>query len=180
MAYTHYWRVAPELDPAAFARIAADFEDMAAPIEHLGVDLAGGDGQGGPVIRGGQGGQVLFNGRSRRRVHPHEPPRPGTAAGCILESDCDGDLSYETFALAQKTDVSDPRRLDNGRIFRFCKTARRPYDIAVKVCLIIADRHLGDAISIGSDGGMDDWQDAMLLCQHFLGYGAGFVLEELK
>ncbi len=55
------------------------------------------------------------------------------------------DLSHETFAIEREV-VSD---------FIFCKTARKPYDVAVVACLIEA-KHLGIIDSWDSDGKEND------------------------
>src|ERR1035437_3892611 len=34
----------------------------------------------------------------------------------------------------------------------FCKTEHQPYDLCVQVALIILKRHLGESITVGSDG----------------------------
>lgn len=92
--------------------------------------------------------------------------------GVQLQSDCDenpsafevtpervqfnGDssrnLDHETFSLSKTKTY-----LTSG----FCKTARKPYDIAVCGCLILAHRHFPGAYCIGSDGYVQDWQNAL-------------------
>ena len=44
--------------------------------------------------------------------------------------------------------------------------------------LVIAKHYLGNAIEVTSDGEMKDWKDAMMICEHFLGYGGDFKLDE--
>jgi hypothetical protein len=74
--------------------------------------------------------------------------------------------------------VEDEERPDAQWLyFHFCKTAYKPYDLAVQVCLVIAAHHLGDAILVSSDGSQEQWQDAIALCQSVLGYGGGFRLD---
>lgn len=111
---------------------------------------------------------------------------------------CGGDCSHETFSLEQKLDSTyemEPKgeyagytnadgikkkTPDNevGKYFQCTKTAFKPYDLAVTVCLVIAKQHLGDQIVIHSDGDMENWHEAMQLCHHFLGYGKGFSLDD--
>lgn len=64
---------------------------------------------------------------------------------------------YESFILTP--DVSS---------FEFCKTQFRPYDALVCATLIAAKHHLGDAISIKSDGDWSEWDDGRVL------YGRAF------
>lgn len=65
--------------------------------------------------------------------------------------------------------------------FDFCKTERKPYDIAVCTLLIIAKHHLKNMFIVRSDGEIENdyntWKNAMKLCQKFLGYGLDFKLD---
>ena len=51
----------------------------------------------------------------------------------------------------------------DGVDFNFCKTAQKPYDIAVTASLIHAKKVFGDKIKISSDGDWSDWQGGKLL-----------------
>ena len=84
-----------------------------------------------------------------------------------------GELAHESFLLERVTDISGftQRDDDDGLIFKFCKTAQKPYDIAVCSALIIAKKHFGESIRISSDGENHDWQEAKTLCENTLGYG---------
>jgi hypothetical protein len=84
-----------------------------------------------------------------------------------------GELSHETFCLERVTDITGftQRDDDNGLIFKFCKTAQKPYDIAVCSALIIAKRYFGESIMISSDGDNAEWKESKALCQKILGYG---------
>ena len=96
-----------------------------------------------------------------------------------------GDLSHETFYLERewKDDSYKSSWLDEDRpkthdYFTFCKTAQKPYDIAVCGALIIAKKHFGDNVIITSDGDDDNWEDARDEVQFVLGYGEDFHLPE--
>jgi hypothetical protein len=52
----------------------------------------------------------------------------------------------------------------------FCKTNRGEYDLSVQVFLLIAKMHLKSRIHVSTDGEQDDWQKAMDICSHMLGY----------
>ncbi len=54
--------------------------------------------------------------------------------------------------------------------FEFTKTARKPYDIVVQCCLILAKKHFGKEIAISSDGAKDDWTDAINIIEKNFGY----------
>jgi hypothetical protein len=56
----------------------------------------------------------------------------------------------------------------------FCKTAFKPYDVAVTAALLIAKHHWGESFEIRSCGSDAQWWDAKLICQRVLGYGALF------
>ena len=119
-------------------------------------------------------------------------------AGLTLNSrTCGGDCSHETFNLPQAIkpdnyhkqtgEISyidangEPKYTEKNRVGKYfdcCKTAYKPYDLAVNICLIIAKHYLGDKMVISSDGEMDQWRDAIEICQHFLGYGADFRLDD--
>lgn len=90
-----------------------------------------------------------------------------------------GDDGHETFYLPKVYTRKMPSSLSHLNLpFQFCKTARKPYDINVCCCLIIAKHHLGDDIRVNSDGSLNDWKEAMEKCQEHLGYGAYFYLDE--
>lgn len=86
-----------------------------------------------------------------------------------------GEYAHETFCL-ERIDSEFERRLnkDESLAFSFCKTARKPYDIAVCCALIIGAKHL--PIRVESDGD-EEWEDAKRLCQETLGYGEQFQFD---
>ena len=83
-----------------------------------------------------------------------------------------GRSSCEPFEIAR---IEFDRR---GResVSSFCKTGQAQYDICVQVALIVLKHHLGDAVTIDSDGDDGDWRQARRLCQEGLGYGEDFRL----
>ena len=54
--------------------------------------------------------------------------------------------------------------------FECTKTARKPYDIVVQCCLILAKKHLGKEIAVSSDGGEDEWTEAIRIIEKNFGY----------
>lgn len=194
MGYTHYWYSEPEFDREKFAAIAGDFKKLIKPLEHVGVELAGGFGTGRPLIRDDE---IRFNGieecgHDSRKLGITWPGRNAGGvnmttnvvagkwlAGTELETrTCGGNCSHETFDLRQAYGITDFDRdvfehyaEKDLRHFEYTKTAYKPYDLAVTACLIIADHYLDDAIRVSSDGYDRDWKDAQMLCLHFLGYG---------
>jgi len=58
---------------------------------------------------------------------------------------------------------------EEGKVFGFCKTGHRPYDLAVTAFLLVAKFHLGDALRLRSDGDLVDWVAAGTLVEGVLG-----------
>jgi len=69
-----------------------------------------------------------------------------------------GDGEYETFHLAA-----------GAQTFEFCKTAMKPYDLAVTAVLLIAKHH-HKAFDVSSDGKPEEWAPAKKLVKKVLGY----------
>ena len=206
MGYTHYWYRTKTFTPAKFKAVVADFQKTLSVLEHLGVKLAGGGGEGQPIITNEE---IRFNGLEKcghvqrdlgitwpsdkaQGVAPlilqHRNGNDSKAnvdgnwfAGLTLDArTCGGDCSHETFLLTKsiRSHLGTPNEPQaNGKYFDFCKTAYKPYDLAVNITLIIAKHHLGEQIVVSSDGELAQWKDSMTICQHFLGYGADFKLK---
>ncbi len=202
MGYTHYYYTSKEFDFVGFNEVVRDFKKMIPVLEHLGVKLANACGDDKPIINGDE---ITFNGLTKCGHQNRDLgitwPKPtangvlkngiGTKlqqitqsnwfAGAQLESRvCGGDCSHETFSLERTHTIPDYKqsRLEEGKlIFECTKTAYKPYDLAVNVALIIASHRLGNQIKIGSDGEMQNWEEAIQLCEHFLGYGKEFNLK---
>ena len=60
--------------------------------------------------------------------------------------------AHETFSIDIRTQEED-----------FCKTAQKPYDMAVTASLILAKKIFGEDIEIRSDGNWSDWESGQLL-----------------
>jgi hypothetical protein len=198
MGYTHYWYREKEISFSPFSAIVKDFKTLLPLFKVLDVKLADGRGEGEPVITDEE---ITFNG-SVHCGHPvnHEIvipwPAPDTKngvapssggaiagnwfAGVLLnQRTCDGDCSYETFDFPRIFDP-DFKQYEEGTkmLFDFCKTAYRPYDLAVTTFLIIAKHHMKKDIRVSSDGEIKDWWDAATICQNALGYGHDFKLRD--
>jgi hypothetical protein len=108
---------------------------------------------------------------------------------------CDGDCSHETFSFPRSLPSSErplgrisyyeangtPVYRDSkeiGRFFQFCKTAYKPYDLAVTVFLVIAKHYLGERLLVSSDGEIQHWTEAVGICNRAFGYGDDFKLED--
>jgi len=202
MGYTHYWRRTRAFEREQFEMVTADVARVVPALAQLGVPLAGPCGNGLPELNADA---ICFNGvrecaHERRQlglawpgagangvclVYEHGPGGDTDVGGLwfagqyVRERTCEGDCSYESFFLPRVFEVGQWQKPDEqGLFFAFCKTAYRPYDLAVQVCLVIAAHHLGAEIAVSSDGSMEEWQDAIALCQEVLGYGGEFRLCE--
>lgn len=160
MGYTHYWYRAPTLTPGAFRGWVKDVQllnDQLPPFTTSGggyyadkrLSVHGPDGRGDAVIRDDL---VAFNGRNGGR------------------SSLD-DLAHETFYMPRQLDPEPYRTVDeHGRVFEFCKTSRKPYDLFVTAALIALKEHF-PGVYVLSDGGASDWEEGIALTKRVLGYG---------
>jgi hypothetical protein len=186
MGYCHYWEIEQEVDQETFSRIVVDVQRVVLALDDMGVRLAGPLGRGLPEI---DANHIAFNGLwDCGHVANQEISIPFPAAdakgvgnsinavagsyfgmGTLLRHrTCDGNCSYETFRLAR--DCEDISRVINGRYSDSCKTAFRPYDLAVQCVLLIAKHHLKERIQVWSGGSDFHWNDARLLCYVHLDY----------
>jgi hypothetical protein len=146
MGYTHYWYRKKIIDEDIFKNIVDDFKKLLNKT-NIPTLLADWNGDGEPDI---DYTEVRFNGKQPEDDH-------------------------ETFVFEQNMDIEN-KISKEGKYFVFCKTARKPYDIAVTTFLLIAKYYLGDDIKVSSDGIKEDWNEADVLVRHILKYD---VLEEI-
>ena len=152
MGYEHYYRVVPEFDLEKFALVARDFGRLLAPIKKAGANLGSGHAAGRPTVNRNK---IQFNGLEREDGHCEE-------------------FTLERQLLAKRV----YSKKANGKFNQAVKTRRKPYDLAVMACLVVAKRHLGSGIIVNSDGSLEDWRKAIELCEEVLGYGADFAFED--
>lgn len=172
MGYTHYFRRRElEHDAGRFAAFVEDVKKALANLPKFSLSsgacyaenkllLAGGDGIGKPEITNEV---VCFNGRKA------------------------GDMWHESFVIEQKVEFEAGSYGDHqreqfkkeGDVFSFCKTARKPYDLAVQICLILYKKHFGELVAISSDGDEDDWVEAFKFTAEKFGI-VGKMGEELE
>lgn len=197
MGYTHYWRRPLTIPSDIFHAIRTDFERLILPLADSDVHLAGGLGEGLPII---SDDRLWFNG-VRDCGHPKNDaivvPYPSDDACGVgpsvnaIEDDsdglttkirhrcCNGSCSYETFSLPQYLQPDSGEQPDpNGLYIEYTKTAFRPYDIAVTAALLIAKNYLKDQFVVHSNGLDPQWHDAKHICQKILGYGGWFGIVE--
>ncbi len=192
MGYTHYWYRPEELPEATFITVAKDLLVLRSELEKGGYYLAGWDGTGEPEINETK---ISFNGKrdcghQRRNLgiawpaagakgaSPDGQPAGSWFAGAQLSTrTCGGDCSHETFLMeriVKRQDWATPR--PDGFVFSCCKTAFKPYDLAVTAALVIAKQHFGKLIEVHSDGDEENWNDAREICMALFEYGSTFRL----
>lgn len=197
MGYTHYWRRPRLINEKIYGRIIDDFgKTLPELAKH--IDLADSDGEGMPWIDKNTG-QVHFNGREACGHDRYElgiawltenaggvaGPNEKTAkgrwgAGALIEQrQCSGDCSHENFIFDRdRGKPEDWEKPKEGLYFDFCKTAFKPYDLAVITFLIIAKHYLDYALKVSSEGTNQQWFDGKMLCQIVLGYGLEYQIDK--
>jgi len=103
----------------------------------------------------------------------YDVPRPAVFSEDVVRFNGINDDGHETFYLPLETHDGSPY---DGRIFAFCKTARKPYDLLVTACLIMAKHHFGKDVCVTSDGEQSDWDAGRGLCLSALGHDKPFKL----
>lgn len=150
MGYSHFWERPKELDLTQFINFSNDVRKIFEVSIENRITLA--DGQGKTTKPVSDDNVVCFNGL--------------------------GSNSYETFFLPR---VFEPMKWmkpsESGLYFHFCKTNRKPYDLTVMAVLIAFKHHFKEAI-VTSDGEIESWTPAKILCQQSLGYGLDFELDK--
>ncbi|MGR3220929.1 MAG: hypothetical protein ACUZ8H_14090 [Candidatus Anammoxibacter sp.] len=183
MGYTHYWDREEKISINKMKSIVTDFKKIVPILDKANISLANEHGEGEPEINNKL---IRFNGSvncGHRKDESVVIPWPSScnsggvannwkedakdgdwfAGTTLAKRTCNGNCSYETVYFPRVDNPDDC----NGS----CKTAFRPYDIAVTAFLIIAKYHLTDKIEINTDGEDGNWFDGKMLCQSVLGYG---------
>lgn len=143
MGYTHYWYREEKLDREKFQKASNDCKLVTDYLRSKGIYI---------------------------QFEYHEPEPPVFSNEEIRFNGPDED-GHETFYIAQTFCEDFRQPADDGKLFAFCKTARKPYDTAVTACLIILKHHLGDDFRVSSDGDPEDWQAGLDAVQSVLNYG---------
>lgn len=160
MGYSHYFAY----DPAAasfrdaWPRMVCDARLIAAHVQSvLGIHLAGGAGEGQPEI-------------TERRIWLNGPFAGDLAHGTLLIDPAPWRTWEQQGALCHRDCADLERRpfVSRGFVAAFCKTARKPYELAV-ASILLRCRHLApDAFVIASDG---DWRQDWYRCAPDTGRG---------
>jgi hypothetical protein len=97
-----------------------------------------------------------------------EPKKPPQIDLGVIRFNGVGDDGHETFYLPRVNERPEWSSERRGDVFRFTKTAYKPYDLVVTAILIAADAIAPGALAISSDGGPNDWQAGLALASHAL------------
>lgn len=193
MGYTHYWYKIPNIKEEVFSEFAADCKKIIDFCNENGLKLGDGSGENDPIINDQE---VCFNGLSNCG---HDKKNlgitwPANNAGGISDNpvttgdwfggqlllmrSCGGDCSHETFKIERIYQPYENENSYQSKYFNFCKTAYKPYDIAVTACLIALKHYLKSDVLINSDGDLNDWQDGALICDKLFNYGLSFNFDD--
>lgn len=194
MGYTHYWyRSAKSLNRRTMGKIVHDFKKLLPAFGELGIKLASGAGAGKAEINTDR---VSFNGLEScgHPVRAYGVAWPSSAArginnyvdACVRTRfggirlstrSCGGNCSQEEFYFPRA--IKNPQ-LERDGLFDCCVTYYKPYDVAVTAFLIIVKKHMGESIKVVSDGELNDWEDARIVCDKVLGWPdrLGFDFDE--
>jgi hypothetical protein len=139
MGYTHYWYQKKDIPLVKWAKIRKEIEKIV---------------YNGPLLR--QHGISLEHDNDG----PDEPPKVTDA---MILFDGRGEQGHETFLFSRQKPETSRTTSTRGdeESFGFCKTAMKPYDLVVCLCLLSLTRHAPDCVRIGSDGNWDEeWLEA--------------------
>lgn len=142
MGYTHYFRTHKDGIPvAAWEKICADVTTLLANLP-AGLKIV------------------------------HEYDEPGTLpeiTDSLIMFNGNGDEGHETFYFERIPKPQSWEDPTEGTVFAFCKTACKPYDLAVCGVLIVIRYHAQEYVSVSSDGDRTDWMDASKWVKSVLG-----------
>lgn len=143
MGYTHYWTYKPTpQDTLKFKNVLREVQQLKRNLPENST-TAGGHYKEYPItLRNGDGkGYPVIDEKEIR-----------------FNGDGNKGLDHETFLFEFKQEEQND----------FCKTARKPYDMFVCLCLISLANNLSD-FSYSSDGDEDDWQPAIDFYEQHIG-----------
>ena len=141
MGYTHYWSFkSKDIDYRQHARAVSEIQILLSRLPEFS-ETAGGHYNNEPIgLRSpdGTGKPIL------------------TLEEIKFNGDGRKNLDHESFWID----------FNNLELSGFCKTARKPYDLAVCLCLLCLSQNI-DGFKIGSDGDDEDWQQAYQIYNEF-------------
>ena len=145
MGYTHYFYQQRDFSAIEWQQVQAAFRRLLDNLPQHSTNAGGYFADRPLVLRGWDGNgqpECTFN-------------------AITFNGDADGDLGHETFTMTRQKE-SD---------FDFCKTARKPYDLAVCAMLLIANQIAPGVYVLGTDARSlagDEWQPAIELANEIM------------
>lgn len=140
MGYTHYFYTKKHLDNVKFVEFS---RDVARALDNINIPLV---------------------------AEYDDPSIPPVVNDNIIHFNGVGDEGHETFVFLRDS-TKAPWQTDEGdKVFHFCKTQMKPYDLAVTVCLVLAKYHFREDVKITSDGDACDWEEAIKFVNEKFGY----------
>lgn len=147
MGYTHYFPRLRAISDAEWGAITKDVRLLLGNLPAHSLS-AGGYYSDAPL---------------RLALEEGEPEPPLVDDRYIIFNGTGGDdLGHETFYIDRESaDEFGRNRPDIPFGFDFCKTARKPYDLAVCAVLAVMHDRAPGGWRIGSDGDLSDWKPAL-------------------
>lgn len=147
MGYTHYFSTYRDFTDDEWNNITTDVRYLLDRLPER-VDF----GQPGPL---------------KLALEMNKPDQPPEISDEMIRFNGIGELGHDTFLLEKEQDRNDEFQLQMNeqggdppeRVFNFCKTGEKPYNLAVCVTLLVCDRHAHDALKLATDGDFNsgDW-----------------------
>lgn len=146
IGYTHYWKFKQPLSEKALKKIKSDIELIELYLDGNPTISENADGCYDDIVE-------LFDGNGDKKTveYVYEPQDGKKKLKYIsFNGDDSKGLSHETFYL------------NVGQTREYCKTYRKPYDLAVTLALLTVKYHLKSTV-VESDGDNDEWEHAYRL-----------------
>lgn len=155
MGYTNYYRVPVKMDEKKFKTLSEELSTATGFLaghfssasgnyykDSKTAVLFGWDGTGEPEFTSEE---IAFNGDESKG------------------------LDHESFVINRdNTERAQSRGSENGLVFDFCKTARKPYDLMVQISMLRLKHHFPES-KISSDGDSKDWANGNKLYKKIFG-----------
>lgn len=140
MGYTHYWRQDRDFTKSEWAGLVGGVAKILEVCRNNRIDLVREYDSCDPPVINGE--TIHFNGRKEE--------------------------GHETFVIERTRPELQPWM--GGEHFDFCKTAQKPYDVAVCMVLLAINQFCPGVMRISSDGNWsDDWDHAAVTFRNIFG-----------
>lgn len=148
MGYTHYFRQHCSASDAGWAELKAQLRKAFLHLPATSSSAGGFYGAHPLEIADSLGEELISDPGELFRLARDVDDFVGEAI--IFNGSERAEMDHDTFLLTQQKQAEPS-------LFRFCKTARKPYDWLVVATLILAHNECPGVWEISSDGGREDW-----------------------